>query len=80
MIRSYEKSGARRDYWWSNIDHRDEKLSVFITNMWKDKYKFEYELTAQTPGEFHVMPAKAYMMYKDEIGGNSDEFTIRVRD
>jgi uncharacterized protein YfaS (alpha-2-macroglobulin family) len=80
VIRSYEKSGARRDYWWSNIDHRDEKLSVFITNMWKDKYKFEYELTAQTPGEFHVMPAKAYMMYKDEIGGNSDEFTIRVHD
>jgi uncharacterized protein YfaS (alpha-2-macroglobulin family) len=80
VIRSYEKSGSRRNFWWSNVDYRDEKMAVFITRMWQGKYKFEYELTAQTPGEFHVMPAKAYMMYKDEVGGNSDEFTIKVSD
>ncbi|MFC1855998.1 alpha-2-macroglobulin family protein, partial [Thermodesulfobacteriota bacterium] len=80
VIKSYDKKNmAKGD--WANIEHRDEKLALFVTKMTAGKkYKYEYELTAITPGEFHAMPAKAYMMYRDEIAGNSDELMIQIND
>jgi uncharacterized protein YfaS (alpha-2-macroglobulin family) len=39
-----------------------------------------YRLRAETPGIFHVMPARASAMYSPEIGGNSDEVIMKIID
>ena len=37
-----------------------------------------YTMRAETPGDYHALPARAFNMYFPEVGGNSAESRIRV--
>ena len=68
------------NYWYSHSEKRDEKIAYFSTYWWSGANKVTYRLRAETPGTFHVMPARAYLMYTEEIGGNSDEIILTVNE
>jgi len=68
------------NYWYTHEEMRDEKIAFFSTYYWAGNQKITYRLRAETPGTFHVMPARAYLMYSTEIGGNSDEIILTVKE
>ena len=68
------------DYWFTHRELRDEKCVCFTTYYHGDSSKITYRLRAETPGIFHVMPARAYLMYTGEVFGNSDEAIISISD
>ena len=68
------------NYWYSHREERDEKIAYFSTYYWKGTREMTYRLRAETPGIFHVMPGRAYLMYSDEVGGNSDEIILTIKE
>lgn len=68
------------DYWFTHRELRDEKCVSFTTYYHGDTSKITCKLRAETPGIFHVMPARAYLMYTGEVKGNSDETIINISD
>lgn len=68
------------NYWFTHRELRDEKCAYFTTYYHGDTRKITYKLRAETPGIFHVMPARAYLMYTGEVNGNSDEAIINISD
>jgi len=68
------------NYWYSHREVRDEKVAFFSTYWWGGKQVLTYRLRAETPGVFHTMPARAYLMYCPEIGGNSSEIILTVEE
>jgi len=59
-------------------EFRDQKVSFFSRNIHKGDFSYSYVIRAQIPGEYHIMPAQAFLMYYPEIRGNSDEKIVRV--
>jgi len=70
--------GEKWDYWFTHRELRDEKCVSFTAYYHGDSQKITCRLIAETPGKFHVMPARAYLMYTGEIKGNSDETIINI--
>ncbi|MEQ8222312.1 MAG: MG2 domain-containing protein [Candidatus Eremiobacterota bacterium] len=68
------------NYWYAHKELRDEKIAYFCTYYSAGTRKVTYRLRAETPGTFHVMPARASAMYSPEIGGNSDEVIMKIAD
>jgi len=66
------------NYWYTHREERDEKIAYFSTYFPPGTQKITYRLRAETPGIFHVMPARAYLMYSSETGGNSHEIILTV--
>jgi len=66
--------------WYCHKEERDEKIAYFSTYYRAGIQKVTYRLRAETPGTFHVMPARAYLMYTEEIGGNSDEVILHIKE
>jgi hypothetical protein len=71
---------GRWSYWYSRKEFRDEKVSIAMTTLGRGRHTASYVMRAETPGDFHVLPAAVFNMYHPEIGGNSAEFRIRVKD
>ena len=66
-------------WWYSRIEARDEKVCVAATSL--DGHRtVGYLLRAETPGEFRILPARAWNMYVPEIAGSSAGFRLRVED
>jgi uncharacterized protein YfaS (alpha-2-macroglobulin family) len=74
------QKGYYWNYWFSQREVRDEKVVYFITYLPKGKHKLNYILRSETPGKYHTMPTKAYLMYIPEIGGTGSENIIEIRD
>ncbi|MEQ8188773.1 MAG: MG2 domain-containing protein [Candidatus Eremiobacterota bacterium] len=70
----YHKTGD----WYSHREFRDEKCACFATHYSKGSKKITYKLRAETPGIFHVMPARAGLMYGEGIEGSSDELILKI--
>ena len=73
----------RYRYWWSyvsNREARDEKMVFFNQYVTTGKLSFVYTLRAETPGAFHVMPARATLMYEPEVMGTSKEEHVSIFD
>lgn len=66
------------NYWYVHREERDEKIAFFSTYYWAGNQEITYRLRAETPGKFHVMPGRAYLMYSTEVGGNSDEVILNI--
>ncbi|MEQ8223527.1 MAG: MG2 domain-containing protein, partial [Candidatus Eremiobacterota bacterium] len=79
MIEGYSPD-EKWDYWFTHRELRDEKCVSFTTYYHGDLSKITCKLRAETPGIFHVMPARAYLMYTGEVYGNSDEAIINISD
>ncbi|NUM73238.1 hypothetical protein HUU40_02640 [candidate division KSB1 bacterium] len=68
--------GGRRVY--ANKEIRDEKVVFFATQLSAGVHEFTYLYRAQIPGEYHVMPALASLMYYPEYQGNSAEARVTI--
>ncbi len=58
---------------------RDTKVVFFLAHVPAGAWEMQYELYAETPGIFHVMPAQAQAMYAPHIKGNSEEIRLTVQ-
>lgn len=66
-------------YWWSSIDVRDEKMAFFARDLPQGKHVIEYNLRAQTPGEYRALPTFLQPMYAPGIWAESAEARVEVR-
>jgi hypothetical protein len=65
--------------WYSRIEARDEKVCVAATTL-NGTQTVSYLMRAETPGEFRILPTRAWNMYVPEIAGSSEGFRLRVVD
>ncbi|HKS15703.1 MAG TPA: alpha-2-macroglobulin family protein, partial [Planctomycetota bacterium] len=70
---------GRWTWWYSRIEARDEKVCVAATTL-NGHNSVTYLLRAETPGEFRILPTRAWNMYVPEIAGSSGGFRIKVAD
>jgi uncharacterized protein YfaS (alpha-2-macroglobulin family) len=71
----------RYRHWWrysSNREARDEKMVFFNSHLRSGDTTYVYTLRAETPGDYHVMPAQAGLMYQPEVRGTSDELRLSI--
>jgi hypothetical protein len=68
-------SGAQEVY----EELRDTKTALFLAHVPAGTWEIRYELYADIPGVFHVMPAQAHAMYAPHIRGNSEELRLTVQ-
>jgi hypothetical protein len=68
------------EYWWQDVDVRDEMVSFFARRLPQGRRVIEYMLRAQIPGKYHVMPTRAYAMYQPEIRGDGPENRVEIED
>jgi uncharacterized protein YfaS (alpha-2-macroglobulin family) len=61
-------------------EFRDKWVAFFVDHLAQGEHRIDYELRAETPGTFHVLPARGYAMYFPDLYGNSDEVRITIRD
>jgi uncharacterized protein YfaS (alpha-2-macroglobulin family) len=72
-------SGARYgDGLVSNMELRDERVAFFVTHLAQGRQVIRYVLRAETPGEYHALPAQGYAMYAPAIRALADEFRATV--
>ena len=64
--------------WYAAREIRDEKVAFFATRLPAGRHEFTYLLRAQIPGDYHVMPPLATLMYYPEYQGNGNEMRLRI--
>jgi hypothetical protein len=73
----YEGEGDS-GFWYAAKEIRDEKVAFFATRLPVGRHEFMYLLRAQIPGDYHVMPTIANLMYYPEYQGNGNEARVRI--
>ncbi|MCX7705079.1 MAG: carboxypeptidase regulatory-like domain-containing protein [bacterium] len=58
-------------YWYCRKEVRDEKVAFFTPVWGEDERTIVYQLRAETPGVYHILPTKVQLMYLPEIWGRS---------
>jgi alpha-2-macroglobulin len=71
---------GRWNYWYSRKEFRDEKVSIAMTTLGRGTHTAQYVMRAEAPGDVHILPAGVFNMYHPQIGGNSSEFRLKVKD
>jgi hypothetical protein len=66
--------------WGGYMELRDTKVVFFISWLRQGKNYVQYDMRAEIPGVFHVMPTNGYAMYTPDIRGISDAFKISILD
>jgi uncharacterized protein YfaS (alpha-2-macroglobulin family) len=66
--------------WGGYMELRDEKVLFFRTSLRQGMTEIQYDLRAEIPGKFNVMPAIGYAMYVPDIATNSNSIKINVVD
>lgn len=76
----YSESEATDQWydWYTNREVRDDRVVLFNTWYPQGNKTYYVILRAELPGEYHVMPARAELMYYPEVNGNAKEERIRV--
>jgi len=65
-------------WWYCRKEVRDEKVA-FFTTFWSERERIiTYQLRAETPGFYHVLPTKAQLMYLPEVWGRSRGNTLTI--
>ncbi|MDZ7288963.1 MAG: MG2 domain-containing protein [candidate division KSB1 bacterium] len=72
------EEGETSGPWYAAKEVRDEKVAFFATRLPAGRHEFAYLLRAQIPGDYHVMPTIATLMYYPEYQGNGDEARVRI--
>ena len=70
----------RWDWWYADMDVRDEKVSFFATEIEPRTREMTYIMRAYIPGTYAVNPAVASLMYYPEVRGNSGAMSMTVVD
>lgn len=78
-----ERGGADEtvewDNWYDGVDVRDDRIAFFARSLKRGTHTIEYNLRAQTPGTYHVLPALLQAMYAPEVRAESAEARLDVR-
>jgi alpha-2-macroglobulin len=67
------------DFWWADMEARDEKVAFFARTLRQGKSVLEYHLRPQIAGDYHVMPTNVESMYNPEVRGSGAETRVRLR-
>lgn len=62
----------------SNMELRDERVAFFITHLAQGRQVIRYVLRAETPGDYHALPAHGYAMYAPGIAALADEWRATI--
>ena len=65
-------------YWWASIDVRDHKIAFFATRLEPGKHIIEYNLKAQTPGTYNLLPTFLQPMYDPRTRVETASTQVRV--
>ena len=65
--------------WYSSREFRDEK-TVFFINQFDGEMTFQYAMRVQIPGEFHINPARAELMYNPSVQSNTASARMLIKD
>ena len=57
---------------------KDDRVAFFFSEWYEEACEINYYIKVETMGTFHVMPARAGLMYNPEINGISDEIIIKT--
>lgn len=73
-------SGARYEHgaWWYR-EYRDRKVVSFLDRLPQGKQALSYQLVAQIPGTFRILPHEAHAMYAPRIQAGSTSATMDIR-
>lgn len=75
------KSNDGRDWVWSHVELRDDRVALFATWMYYDNVlTYTYQARATTAGTFNVLPMKAYAMYSPEMIGRTAGMVVTVKE
>jgi uncharacterized protein YfaS (alpha-2-macroglobulin family) len=66
------------DWDWIGEEVHDDRIAFFITKIYPGEHEFSYILRAYLPGRYHVMPAKASLMYFPDVFGHSEEYIVNI--
>ncbi len=66
-------------YWWQGVDVRDDHIAFFAKTITKGKHVIEYNLRAQTPGSYHVLPTLVQAMYSPVTHAEAAETRVNIR-
>jgi len=66
--------------WGGYMELRDEKALFFKNWLSQGKSSIQYDIRAEVPGKFNIMPSIGYAMYAPEIKANSASFKISIVD
>jgi alpha-2-macroglobulin len=58
---------------------RERMVALFIRDLPQGVWEVRYQLRAETPGEFHGLPAMGEAMYAPQIRANSAEQRVKIR-
>ncbi len=64
---------------WEHVDVRDDRVSLYATQLPKGVYEYVYYARATTPGDFFVAPAQGFETYFPDVFGRSDSGRFIVR-
>jgi len=70
--------GWRWDYWYDHKEFHDQRVGVAMSWLGKEGRTVSYTMRAETPGDFHALPARVFNMYHPEVGGHSAESRVKV--
>jgi uncharacterized protein YfaS (alpha-2-macroglobulin family) len=59
---------------------RDAFTAFFASRLEHGDHVLTYELRAESPGTYHVMPARAFAMYVPDVNGSSTEGRLSIGD
>ncbi|MBN1313091.1 MAG: hypothetical protein JXB30_16895 [Anaerolineae bacterium] len=67
-----EGSSRSWGWWWfSQIQMRDEKATLYAKRLPAGTYIFTYQLRLGVPGEYHVLPAVVQNFYFPDVYGRT---------
>ncbi len=72
--------GWEWSYWYDLKEFHDQRVSTAMRHVGAGEHQISYTIRAETPGDYHILPARAFNMYSPEVGGRSAENRIKVVD
>ncbi len=78
--RRYKGYRSWNERYYAAREVHDERIGIAKTYIYKPKFRIEYLMRAEIPGDYRVMPANVSLMYYPQVGGRSNEFKLRIMD
>ena len=59
---------------------RDELTAFFVSRLSEGEHQISYDLRAESPGSYGVLPTVAYGMYLPDVNGSSRAFRLGIEE
>jgi hypothetical protein len=67
-----------QEWGYNRKELRDDRVELYLTQLYKGSHRFTYLMRATTPGEFSVLPATVFPMYNEAVWGRSASQRVTV--